>query len=74
MEWHEYTGLFNCRVRGEHDQTIRQQKQVSEQLEQQSAQSCIPDPDPSGKNIKNEEESFVRYSRKLTLFLLIMGQ
>lgn len=36
------------RAQSEHEQLVKQQKQVAENLEHQSAQLCVPDPDPSG--------------------------
>ena len=41
------------RVRSEYDQLSKSQKSIAAYLEQQSAQICIPDPDPSGILISN---------------------
>lgn len=40
--------MHMCRVRSEHEQLAKSQKAIASNLEQQSAQICIPDPDPSG--------------------------
>ena len=43
-----YMFCYFKRAQSEHEQLVKQQKQVAENLEHQSAQLCVPDPDPSG--------------------------